>query len=69
MKSLQRMHHLQICISLNLQEHVKEYSYEIKEMREFYEIYRNDTLSKRGGAKADPATEQLGHSLTKIHID
>ena len=27
-------------------------------MREFYDIYRNDTLSKCDGAKADPATEQ-----------
>jgi hypothetical protein len=33
-------------------------SYEIKEMREFYDIYRNNTLSKCGGAKADPTTEQ-----------
>ena len=27
-------------------------------MCEFYDICRNDTLWKRGGAKADPATEQ-----------
>ena len=32
---------------------------ELKEMREFYDIYGNDTLSKCGGAKADPATEQV----------
>ena len=38
-------------------------------MREFYDIYRNDTLSKRGGGlKQILLLNELGHSLTKIHI-